>query len=175
MKFSFKPTRGHNHHIVHETKTGLARKSAWTLCGEYFEDGERGQHQPTCPHCSKLDNPLLLPQEVWEFFRTIATLGPWEQARRGDSFQQLLKRDYVDKDLALTRRGQIIAADWKTTVVPMADDRGIIHTREPLRAEPRCNRAMTLANVDQMSLSRYERLRKLEDELVVSCLSCLGK
>ena len=175
MKFSFKPKRGHNYHIVHETKTGLQRKSAWTLCDEFFGNGERGQHQPTCPTCVRLDNPLDWPDGMLPFFQTLVELGPWAEARRSSFFQQLLRRDYIDKDFAFTRRGQVLVMDWELAPVPMVETSGIVHARRPLMPSPLCDRSIKLSDAPYMTLSRYERLRKVEDQLVITCLACLGK
>lgn len=186
MKTTFKPTRGHNYHVVHETKTGSARKNCYTICGEYFESGERATHRPTCPNCVKLDNPLLLPSEDRQFLKTVVEMGIWRDAPKSKSFHNLVACDYINNNNRITRRGLVLADDWKTGPVPMQDVAGLVHAREPLGALPRCdtriaaplnanNQSYTLEGVADMTVSRYEKLRKLEDSLVISCISCLGK
>lgn len=174
MKTTFKPTRGHNYHVVHETKTGAARKSCYTICGEYFESGERATHRPTCPHCVKLDNPLLLPPEDRQFLKTVVELGIWRDAPKSKSFHALVERDLLNTNNKLTRRGHVLAEDWTTGPVPMQDEHGIVHTRHPLAPAAQCT-GLRLQDVDKMTLSHYEKLRKIEDSLVISCISCLGK
>lgn len=182
MKTTFVPTRGHNYHVVHETKTAGARKSCWTLCGEYFADGEKSTHRPTCPDCVKLDNPLSLTREMIEYVRDAARLTPWRDAPRDRTFRWLLERDYVDKDAALTRRGLVLVEDLTLGAVPLADGFGVVHARRPLSAFSACMTIMSdtspdvmLEGVDDMFLSRYAKLRKVEEDCVITCLVCLAK
>jgi hypothetical protein len=175
MKTAFKPHKGRVYHVVHETKTGAARKSAFTICGEYFEEGERSTHQPSCVECVKLDNPLTLATEDWQFLQTVIHLGKWKDAPKAKSFERLRERDYLDNNVRLTRRGQILAEDWNIGPVPMPDDQGVVHARTPLAIYPICQKNGRLAGTNQMSVSRYEKLRKLEESTVITCLSCLGK
>lgn len=175
MKTAFKPHKGRVYHVVHETKTGAARKSAFTICGEYFESGERSTHQPTCVECVKLDNPLLMPAEDRQYLQTIIQLGKWKDAPRAKSFERLRDRDILDPHVKLTRRGSILAEDWSTGPVPMPDIEGIVHARAPLDIYPVCQKNGRLAGVNEMTVSRYEKLRKLEEATVITCLLCLGK
>lgn len=175
MKTAFKAHRGHVYHVVHETKTGSSRKSAWTICGEHFESGERSTHQPTCPNCVKLDNPLTLAPEDRQYLQTVIHLGRWKDAPKAKSFQRLRERDYLDADVRLTRRGAVLAEDWNGSPVPMVDADGVVHARKPLDIYPLCQKNGRLQDVDQMTVSRYEKLRKLEESIVITCLSCLGK
>lgn len=175
MKTTFKPVRGHNYHVVHETKTGTARKSCHTICGEYFESGERATHRPTCPACVKLDNPLLLSSEDRQFLSTVVQLGIWRDAPKSKSFHNLVACDYINNNNRITRRGLVLADDWKLGPVPMQDVAGIVHVRKPLDMYPVCEKNGRLEGVDEMTVSRYEKLRKVQSDLVVSCLSCLGK
>lgn len=175
MKTAFKAYRGHVYHVVHETKTGSARKSCWTICGEHFEDGERSTHQPTCPHCARLDNPFDLNHEDLSYLRAIVDLGKWKDAPRAKSFHRLLDRDFIDKDVRLTRRGDILADDWRLGPVPLPDAHGVVHTRSPLRGSANCSQSILLDGHDGMSMSRYQKLRKVEEITVVTCLACLGK
>jgi hypothetical protein len=176
MKTAFKPSRGRVYHVVHETKTGSARKSAWTICGQHFEDGERSTHQPTCPECAKLDNPLMLSQEDRQYLQAIIQLGKWKDAPKAKSYERLRERDLIDANVRLTRRGSILAEDWSPAgPVPMPDTEGVVHARAELDMYPRCAKNGRLDGVNQMSVSRYEKLRKLEEIAVITCLSCLGK
>ncbi len=176
MKTAFKPSRGRVYHVVHETKTGASRKSAFTICGEYFEEGERSTHQPTCVECVKLDNPLMLTTEDWQFLQTVIHLGKWKDAPKAKSFERLRDRDFLDSNVRLTRRGSILAEDWGPAgPVPLPDKDGVVHTRTPLAIYPLCQKNGRLEGVNQMTVSRYEKLRKLEETSVITCLSCLGK
>lgn len=175
MKTAFKAYRGHVYHVVHETKTGSARKSAVTICGENFESGERSTHQPTCPHCIRLDNPFDLNMDDIGFLRSIVDLGKWKDAPRARSFHKLLERDFIDRDVRLTRRGDILADDWRLGPVPLPDEHGVVHTRSPLIGCAFCSAQIKLDAQDRMSMSRYEKLRKVEEITVVTCLTCLGK
>jgi hypothetical protein len=175
MKTAFKPHKGRVYHVVHETKTGAARKSAFTICGEYFEDGERSTHQPTCVECVKLDNPLTMSAEERRYLQTVIHLGRWKDAPRAKSLERLHERDFLNSNIQLTRRGDILADDWRTAPVPMPDIEGIVHARAPLDIYPICQKNGRLAGVDEMTVSRYEKLRKLEETVVVTCLLCLGK
>ncbi len=175
MKTSFIPTRGHNYHVVHETKTGSMRRRAYTLCGDYFESGELSTHQPTCPNCKKLDNPLLLGSEMIQYLRDVATIVPWRDAPKNATFHALVERDYITIDVKLTRRGQILVEDFTLGAVPLSDIDKLVHARKPLDKYPLCQKNGRLQDANDMTVSRYEKLRKLEESIVVTCLSCLGK
>ena len=174
MNDTFKPTHGHNYHVVHETKTGMGVTSCHALCKVFFEHGTRGKRRPTCTACMKLDNPLLLTVDDRKFFATVVTLGVWRDAPKARSFHRLVASDYLDADAKLTRRGRVLADDWKLGPVPMQDADNIVHARAPLDMYPRCKKNGRLADVNAMTLSNYEGLRKVEGSLVISCLACLG-
>lgn len=195
MKTSFKAARGHNYHVVHESKTGAAHKACWTVCGQYFERGERSNHQPTCPNCVRVDNPLMLPLSVRVFFEDVAATHRRRDAPRDKTMATLLDLDLVSVDvgtgLLLTRRGQILAEDLTAGAVPMTDVRGVVHARRAFGVSSRCNRAtmpshidnesvpitntVTLEGVKTMTVERYGKLREVNKDLVITCLECLGK
>jgi hypothetical protein len=187
MKTSFKSDRGHNYHVIHETKTAGARKSAYTLCGEFIERGEASTRQPTCPNCKKLDNPLSLTLDMINYLNTVATFTPWRDPPKSKAYHALVERDYITPGVALTRRGQVLVEDFELGAVPLADASGIVHARQPLGlssvcADPvlrgtssRVEYSITLVGADNMTVSRYEKLRKVHDDVVVTCISCLGK
>jgi len=175
MKTSFVPKRGHNYHIIHETKSPGWRARAWTLCGEYFDSGELSTRQPTCPNCKKLDNPLTLSTEMIQYLRDVITLKPWRDAPRSKAFHALVERDYITADKVLTRRGQVIVEDIERFAVPLQHPDGLIHARKPLDMYPMCQSNGRVEGADDMTVSRYEKLRKLEETLVVTCIRCLGK
>ncbi len=175
MKTSFVPNRGHNHHVVHETKTQGWRTRAWTLCGQYFDDGTLSTGQPTCPQCKRLDNPLTLTRDMIEYLRDVITIVPWRDAPRSKAFHALVERDFITPDKALTRRGAVLAEDLERFAVPLQHPDGLVHARKPLEMYPVCQSNGRVEGADDMTVSRYEKLRKLEESIVVTCIRCLGK
>ena len=182
MKTTFKVKRGHVWHVVHETKTQYARNSAWTLCGQYYAEGERGARTPTCPGCLKFDNPLTLSREEREILRDAARISKWKDPpRRTHAFEQLVKRDYITAEAALTRRGAILVEDFDLVPVPLSATDGLVHARGPLLGYPRCHRARqeptpppNLIDATAMTTERYSKLRKVCDQVIVTCFQCLA-
>jgi hypothetical protein len=174
MKTTFVPTRGHHYHVIHETQTAGARVHARTICENYFPSGERSTRQPTCPDCVRLDNPLTLSLNTIEYLRAVATFKPWRDPPRNATYRRLVEIDLITTDVALTRRGAILAEDFTLGPVPMAAVSGIVHARKPLSDQPYCGMGGALVDTLEMTVSRYEKLRKLEDSVTVTCLTCIG-
>lgn len=97
---------------------------------------------------------------------------------------RLLERDLITPDDELTRRGCILQEDWTAGAVPMTR-KGVVHRRQPASAYPLCGKAtfhgqfhpeLMFDDAPQMTLSRYEKLRKLYEEhpLMVTCIECLA-
>jgi len=173
MKTTFKVKRGHVWHVVHETKTGTSRGSAWTLCGQYYHEGERDSHTPTCPGCLKVDNPLTLPTHAKHYLKEVARN---EGAQLGRSaLEVLVKSDYLTHEREITRRGAILIEDFHRGPVPLADEARVVHARDPLDIYPRCTRNGRLSDADQMTTDRYAKLRMVEDQLMVTCLQCIAR
>lgn len=178
MKTTFKAKRGHVWHVVHETKTGMARSHAWVLCGQFYDVGERGGHQPTCPGCCKLDNPLTLSSEERAILQDAARIKGWRDApTRSKAFQRLVQVDYVTADASLTRRGAILVEDFDLGPVPLADVGGLVHSRRPLARRPVCLGGLdpVLDGTEDMTTERYAKLRKVQDQVMVTCLQCLAR
>lgn len=176
MKTTFIPTRGQRYHVIHETKTGAARTHAWTICGREFNAGERSTRQPTCPDCVVLDNPLTLTSDMITYLTNIVEFSTkrWKDAPRNTAYH-LIELDFITPAIHLTRRGNVLVEDFERGAVPMQDASGVFHTREPLGMYPRCQKNGRLEHVDAMTVSRYEKLRKLEGDVMVTCLECLSK
>lgn len=175
MKTTYKADRGHVIHVVHETKTGAAWKMCWTLCGEYFHSGVRGNKAPTCPGCLRYDNPLNLSHRSRTHFTWIVApdLAPGFSGGRG-ALEELVRSDFLNHEGSLTRRGAAIAEDFTAGVVPLADAGGLMHTRYPLVKEPRCSNSIVLPDALKMTTRQYELLRKVESDFLVTCLQCLS-
>jgi hypothetical protein len=172
-KNAFKAKRGHNWHIVHETKTMFGKEHAChTLCGEAFTQGEFDARRATCVTCAMLDNPL----EVIPTFRVaLDALAKGLGRSIGETpYEAFLRRDYV-LDRAPTRRGQVLLRDWTEGPVPMADSKGMFHYRPPVGPGSLCGDVTELVDARNMSLRDYERLHLLKDSIVVTCLRCLGR
>ncbi len=176
MKVSFKAFRGHNYHIVHETKTGHMRKSCWTICDEYFDSGERSNRSPTCPNCVALDNPLKMLGSTISVMQLLATKAENIVPARSTQARELLKRDYINAEGELTRRGMILAEDYTLGAIPMQGTDGLMHARLPLYNTARCSHAIKCPDAEDMTVSRYEKLRKVyaENPPVITCLECLS-
>lgn len=174
MKTSFKPTRGHYYHVVHETKSWASGESCYTLCGEFFARGEYVSRHATCPGCTELDNPLWLPITEANALERFVYKVFWPISVRSLGFNGLVVRDYVGETTTrLTRRGRVLVDDWKIGPVPMPDVDGVMHVRQPLC--PHANCGAVIAATSNMSVSRYEKLRMIDGSPVISCLSCLAK
>lgn len=186
MKTTFKPTRGHNYHVLHESKTGMSRLECWSICGDHFMSAKRGNHQPTCPGCTQLDNPLRLKPEERQYLADAARLNPWRDAPKSKAHYSLRDLDFITVDAKLTRRGAILAEDFELGAAPMADAHGLMHMREPLAMSSKCavptwnqdkviGYSVTLVGASEMTVDRYEKLRKVNEDVVVTCLACLAK
>lgn len=177
MNTSFKVKRGHVWHIIHETKTGSARDSAWTLCGQYYAVGERGSHTPTCPGCLKIDNPLMLPAYVHYYLRlhAEAVVDPDTAGVYSRGLEALVKADYVTHENAITRRGRVILEDFRQHPVPMPDKMYVFHARHPLGLFPKCDVRERLPDGDTMTTSHYAKLRLIESQVVVTCFQCIAR
>jgi hypothetical protein len=175
MKTTYKVKRGHVWHVVHETKTGQARVSAYTLCGSNYEHGERSTRQPTCPNCCKLDNPLTLTSEERVILKDAARINRWQDApRHSRAFQRLVQVDYITPDAQLTRRGLILMEDYDLGPVPLADLSGLVHSRVALGGTQACDHMRHLADADKMTTERYAKLRKISDQVMVTCIQCIA-
>jgi len=176
VKNSYKVKRGRVWHIIHETKTGYARNSAWTLCGQHYKAGERSARQPTCPGCLQIDNPLRFSGDMRTFINDAVSIKNWKDASPLIR-EPLVQADFVTPQNKLTRRGAILAEDFTEGAVPMQDRAGVVHTRNPLRRRPRCSGALdtVLPGTDCMTTDRYAKLRAANQDLVVTCLQCLAK
>lgn len=175
MKTSFKPANGRVYHVIHETKSLNAPHACWSLCGNYFHDGDRFDRVPTCPRCLANDNPLALSTGAVTWLKSYM--------ERGDTFvnlpslcQELFRADFIDAYKSLTRRGQVLALDWTQGAVPFADKDHVVHERWPL-GHARCCRDLPLEGWESMTFQRYERLRLVHENtpFLVTCLTCLAR
>lgn len=174
MKTTFKVKRGHVWHVIHETKTAKAPGTVWTLCGQYYEEGERGTKSPTCPGCLKIDNPLTISGATRQHFRALVKqIPPFSVPPRAR--EELVRGDYITHEDVLTRRGAILAEDFTSCPVPMEDDGRLVHARGPLDMYPRCSKNGRLTDVNQMTTERYARLRMVSDQIMITCLQCLAR
>jgi len=173
MKTTYKVKRGYVWHVIHETKTQKAAGPVWTLCGSYYDTGERSDKTPTCPGCLKMDNPLTMSSRALLWLETNAR-GETFSLSRG-ALERLVKSDYVDHERTLTRRGKLIVQDFRAGAVPMADVAGIVHARKPLDLYPLCERNGRLLYVNEMTTERYAKLQLVRDQVMITCLQCLAK
>lgn len=175
MKTTYKADRGHVIHVVHETKSKVDNGTCWTLCGEYFHSGTRDNKTPTCPKCLKYDNPLLLTPRARGHLSTVAAPADISGFNGGrGALEELIRSDYLDHDGTLTRRGAILAEDFILDHgVPLPDGRGLMHARSALYASPKCDNTMKLPDAHHMTTRRYGQLRKIEDDVLITCLRCL--
>lgn len=170
----FRVYRGSLLHIIHETLTGDNRvHNVHVLCEVAPRSGERDRGTPTCLKCLQLDNPCTLSdaeRSMLARFALQAPLPPEGRVYGGQPVTFLHKKDLIDKNEKLTRRGDILAQDWREGAAPAADVAGVVHAREPLAYWPRCDRNVTLDGFDKMTVDRYARLRALG--LHVTCVQC---
>lgn len=174
MKTTYKAHRGKVYHVVHETRTGNARMTCHTICGQFFEHGTRSERSATCPNCLLLDNPYHLASEMRTALRKIHEgfpLSYWGTIR-----EALCNRDLINEKLGLTRRGAVLAEDWDSTPVPLPDQLGILHARRPLLFAPLCASGGLVADASVMTISRYEKLRRVQEDrpVVPTCIECAG-
>jgi hypothetical protein len=200
MKTTFKPDRGHNYHVIHETATGGARSRCRAVCGDDFSAGAKSTHSPTCPRCCERDNPFGLTWEVVHALSQYVLLPTAKQVNtpsgpmrmpvarvfaQGRIRDRLLERDLITPHDELTRRGHVLGEDWTAEPVPMAR-RGVVHRRKPLSAYPICGGVdffgqfkpeLMMDDAQDMTMSRYEKLRRLHEEhpLMVTCVTCLAR
>jgi hypothetical protein len=173
MKTTFKVRRGHVWHVIHETKTAKAPGTVWTLCGQYYEEGERGTRSPTCPGCLKFDNPLTLSDHVRQGFQIIVgSMPPYGVSQRVR--ETLVQADLITHEDVLTRRGRILAEDFQTPPVPLGCFDGLVHARKPLGMYPRCQKNGRLMDVNEMTVERYGKLRLVADQVMITCLQCIA-
>lgn len=168
----FRVHRGSVLHILHETLTGYNRvHNVYVLCNGDPYSGERDKGTPTCPKCLQIDNPTTVSDAERSILGSIAIAGPREKLIwGGQAITTLHKKDLINKEERLTRRGDILAQDWREGAAPAADARGVVHARVPLAAYPRCDRGMTLDGFDKMTVDKYARLRALNQH--VTCVVC---
>lgn len=169
----FRVHRGHNLHVIHETRTGHNRtNNVYVLCRHEPMAGERDKGPSTCPTCLELDNPCDLSRaEVNYFTRLIAGDPSIQYGQDSNARAKLITRDLITKDDELTRRGKVLALDWTLRPAPAPSIRGVVHARTPLSKYPVCDRTGVLDGFDKMSNDKYERLRKAD--YPVTCIACL--
>src|SRR5882672_758381 len=170
----FRVHRGRALHVIHESRTGRNRTNdVYVLCGVTPVSGERERGTATCQECLELDNPCDLNHSEINYFSRVVGNDPAFQSYRGDSNARtkLIKRDLIDRDNRLTRRGKILADDFLKSPAPAASVSGVVHARGVLMNAPRCNHGGVLAGFDGMSVESYARLRNLD--LHITCIQCL--
>lgn len=178
MSYLFRVQRGRALHIIHETMTRHSLSGVRLLCksGE-ASFGDRVKGVPTCTRCLALDDPCGLSDAERSMLARFATQDPPPagQIWSGQTVTSLHKKDLIDKDEKLTRRGAILALDWTVGAAAAADKLGVVHARDPLSRFGRCSRAATetldgLGGLDNMTVDRYARLRALAQR--VTCVLC---
>lgn len=168
----FRVHRGSVLHVIHETLTGYNRThGVYVLCNAVPYSGTRERGGATCPKCLTVDNPMNLSDAERSLIATFATSESRGLRWGGQPITSLHKKDLIDKDEKLTRRGAILAADWTMGPAPAADADGIVHARDPLRPWPRCAPSTVLDGFETMTVDRYARVRALD--LHVTCVACV--
>ena len=160
--------------MTRRPKSGLVSTlSAWTLCGGYFDTGQRSDKPATCRTCLEIDNPLGLAAHEVTYLRDVATRGaPYGGVA---ALRVLVKADFLTFEKSLTRRGKILVEDFDAEPVPMADGLGIMHARLPLNQFSACERSTRLQGTDRMTTEHYAKLRLVQDQLMVTCIRCLAR
>jgi hypothetical protein len=152
-------------HVIHETKTSNnATDKVFTLCSKEFDDGERENGDASCIECILLDNPCTVNRTIFEGI--VDNLIEFI-SRRGIKILQ--ERDYIDTNAKPTRRGLVLADDWKYGPAPTADDSGVIHARGMLSDVSLCGLTVWFMPI---STDKYAKLRLLD--LHVTCIKCLS-
>lgn len=177
----FQVRRGRALHIIHETATRCSLSGVHLLCkaGE-ASFGDRVKGVPTCPKCLALDNPCTLSDAERSMLARFATQADGMPRWRGQAVTSLHQKDLIDKDERLTRRGEILAQDWRVGPAPAADRAGVVHARTPLSSWPRCVGPLFARKLDaaarkldgfhDMTVDKYARIRALD--LSVTCVHC---
>jgi hypothetical protein len=169
----FRVHRGNVLHIIHETRTGKNRNhEVHLLCRNEPADGERDRGTPSCQECLELDNPCELGRGELNFFSRVVGKDPALDDYVGESNARtkLMKRDLIDRENRLTRRGKILALDWTEGPAPAQAVSGIVHARLPLQNAARCGNSGVLDGFVHMTVDKYERIRKLN--LHITCVPC---
>lgn len=170
----FRVHRGHNLHVIHETRTGHNRiHSVYVLCRNEPVSGERDKGTATCPECLALDDPCDLNMAERNLLSRIVANDPSVHMHivESNAKAKLIKRDLIDPDFNLTRRGKILALDWLERPAPAMSVRGVVHARKPLANCAKCDNTGVLDGFDKMSVDRYAKIRALD--LHVTCIACL--
>lgn len=149
-------------HVVHETKTGIARRACHVICRpDEALAGEVKAGVPTCAKCLQLDDPTALPSEAKQSLN--------QGSVNTDAMRRLIKIDYIDSMGNLTRRGRLIWRDFDEEPAPWPDKHGVAHRRLALSHIARCGLG-PIAFPEPLTTERYGSLREIA--LAVTCLFC---
>jgi hypothetical protein len=171
--------RGKIIHAVNETLTARTFRTGGPLiplCGERIDDAfVVDARHATCGRCAKLDDPFNvepLPKDPRQWVVTHVEAPRAGRPACGNQGRQLIRRDLLTEDGALTPRGIVLHQDM-TSPCPWPDDDGTIHDRWVLnRGNGVCGAA--LCGVEDMTYARLAAMLALRDDMTVTCLECIA-